>query len=38
LTLTWAGRHPYVGEVKDGLWVIGGSGGRGIMHGRPWPA
>ena len=24
--------HPYVGEVEDGLWMIAGFGGHGVMH------
>jgi len=24
--------HPYVGQVQDGLWMIAGFGGHGVMH------
>lgn len=24
--------HPYVGQVEDGLWMIAGFGGHGVMH------
>jgi len=27
--------HPYVGEVEDGLWMIAGFGGHGVMHAPP---
>src|SRR6266571_3722673 len=27
--------HPYVGEVEEGLWMIAGFGGHGVMHAPP---
>ncbi|HET7466489.1 MAG TPA: FAD-binding oxidoreductase [Candidatus Dormibacteraeota bacterium] len=27
--------HPYVGQVEDGLWMIAGFGGHGVMHAPP---
>ena len=27
--------HPYVGLVEDGLWMIAGFGGHGVMHAPP---
>ncbi|TMB87809.1 MAG: FAD-binding oxidoreductase [Chloroflexi bacterium] len=27
--------HPYVGLVEDGLWMLAGFGGHGVMHGPP---
>jgi sarcosine oxidase subunit beta len=27
--------HPYVGQVEEGLWMIAGFGGHGVMHAPP---
>jgi glycine/D-amino acid oxidase-like deaminating enzyme len=27
--------HPYVGQVEDGLWMVAGFGGHGVMHAPP---
>jgi glycine/D-amino acid oxidase-like deaminating enzyme len=27
--------HPYVGQVADGLWMVAGFGGHGVMHAPP---
>ena len=27
--------HPYLGLVEDGLWMLAGFGGHGVMHGPP---
>jgi sarcosine oxidase subunit beta len=27
--------HPYVGQVEEGLWMVAGFGGHGVMHAPP---